>query len=51
MAAARSPPVAPLPNVTFDGNNFCEWSMMLRVCLDVSECGDTSLATLLTLLS
>jgi hypothetical protein len=34
MVAAHSPPAVPLPNVTFDGNNFQEWSMMLRVCLD-----------------
>jgi hypothetical protein len=34
MAAARAPLAVPLPNVTFDGTNFLEWSTMLRVCLD-----------------
>jgi hypothetical protein len=34
MAVVRPNPVVPLLNVTFDGNNFREWSMMLRVCLD-----------------
>jgi hypothetical protein len=33
-APARSPLAVPLPNVTFDGNNFWEWSTMLRMCLD-----------------
>jgi hypothetical protein len=36
MAVARSP-IVPLPNVTFDGNNFREWSTMLRVCLDSQQ--------------
>jgi hypothetical protein len=31
-APCPSAPVL-LPNVIFDGNNFWEWSMMLRVCL------------------
>jgi hypothetical protein len=34
MAAPHSAPAVPLLNVTFDGNNFQEWSMMLHVCLD-----------------
>jgi hypothetical protein len=33
MATVRPNPTMPLPNVTFDGNNFREWSTMLRVCL------------------
>jgi hypothetical protein len=34
MVVARAPPAVPLPNATFESNNFREWSMMLRVCLD-----------------
>jgi hypothetical protein len=34
MAIVQPNPVVPLPNVTIDGNNFREWSTMLRVCLD-----------------
>jgi hypothetical protein len=34
LATPRPSTSIPLSNVTFDGNNFREWSTMLRVCLD-----------------
>src|SRR6266540_3829390 len=33
-APSRPPAMVPFPNVTFDGNNYREWSTMLWVCLD-----------------
>ena len=33
-ALPRAPALVPLPNVTFDGKSFPEWSTMLRVCLN-----------------